>query len=132
MSNQEKEGEELFQAEADITKLETMSDGGIRLVVDTQEITDDQELAKLFRLKKGAHGFFLFKSSKIKQEDVPEYEPSESENSERTPSQRLRAVLFVYWKQVKGGTGDFDAYYRMVLNQLIDNYKEKLPPKSGD
>ena len=38
--------DDLFQAQAQISKIETMSDGGVRVVVDTQEITDPGELAK--------------------------------------------------------------------------------------
>ncbi len=48
--------EGLFQSPATVAKVETMSDGGVRVVVDTQEITDPAELAKLFSLKKGAIG----------------------------------------------------------------------------
>lgn len=127
--------DDLFQAQAQISKIETMSDGGVRVVVDTQEITDPVELAKLFKLRKGALGYFLFKSAEIiagdvKDEDMPVFNLEEGEN--KSPSERLRAVLFVYWKEVKGGKGDFNAFYRSIIEQMIDRYKEKLPPRSED
>lgn len=123
---------ELFQAPAQISKIETMSDGGVRVVVDTQEITDPDELKKLFSVKKGAIGYFLFKADAISQSDIPEEDAGTDEGKDKSPSQRLRAVLFVYWKEVKGGKGDFNAFYRNILDQLIEVYKEKLPPKGGD
>lgn len=125
--------EELFQAPAQIMKLETMADGGIRIVIDTQELEDSQELVKLFRLKKGSIGWFLFKSSQIKQGDIPDadVEPDE-EDGKKSQSKRLYNVLFVYWKEVKGGKGDFQAFYRSIMEQLIDNYKAKLPPRDDD
>ena len=123
---------ELFQAPAQISKIETMSDGGVRVVVDTQEITDPAEMAKLFKLKKGALGWFLFKASEVTSADVPDEDVPLEEGESKTPSQRLRAVLFVYWKEVKGGKGEFNSWYRDTMEQLISRYKEKLPPRSQE
>lgn len=116
----------LFQIEAQIAKLETQSDGGIRIVVDTQELTDPEQLKNLFSLRKST-GFFLFKSAGIVAGDLPKAETVE--DKERTPSERLRAVIFVFWKEVKGGKGDFNAFYRETIEKYIVNIKEKLPPK---
>ena len=121
---------ELFQAPAQITKIETMSDGGVRVVVDTQELNDDEELAKLFRLRKGDLGYFLFKGSQITNNDLPDDKEVLEEGDSKTPSQRLRNTLFVYWKDVKGGKGDFNAYYREQMEKFITLVKEKLPPRS--
>ena len=119
--------EELFQAPAQIMKLSTMSDGGIRIEIDTSELNDPEELAKLFRLKKGATGWFLFKSASIQQKDIPDQDPELGDGETKTPSQRLRAVLFVFWKEVKGGKGSFDDFYRHTMEKYIENVKEKLP-----
>ncbi len=132
-NNMGKSKEELFQAPADIMKIETMASGGVRIVVDTAELTDNEELAKLFQLKKGQRGWFLFKSSEIAQDDLNLEElPTivAEEGEKKTPSERLRGVLFVYWKNVKGGKGDFNGFYRNVIEQLINMYKEKLPPQA--
>lgn len=127
-----KANEELFQAPAEIMKLETMAAGGVRVVIDTQEITDSNDLAKLFRLKKGSVGWFVFKNTEIKGEDVPDGDLPQEEGEKKTPSERFRAVLFVYWKEVKGGNGDFNTFYRDTIEKLINAYKEKLPPKGED
>ncbi len=63
--------------------------------------------------------------------DLPEDDVPLDEGESKTPSQRLRAVLFVYWKEVKGGKGDFNAWYRGIMEKLIEQYKGKLPPRSG-
>ena len=44
----------------------------------------------------------------------------------KTPSQRLRAVLFVYWKQHKQKEIEFDIFYVRYMNRLIEQIKEKL------
>jgi hypothetical protein len=123
--------DELFQAPAQISKIETMSDGGVRVVIDTQEITDSEEMAKLFRLRKGDLGFFLFKNSAITNNDLPDDIELE-EGESKTPSQRLRNTLFVYWKEVKEGRGDFNGFYREQMEKFITLVKEKLPPKSAE
>lgn len=124
--------QELFQAPAQIMKISTMSDGGVRVEIDTSEMTDDQELAKLFRLKKGAQGWFLFKSAKLAAGDIPDEEPPMPEGEAKSPSQRLRGVLFVYWKEIKDGKGDFEVFYREMMNKYIDAVKGKLPAQIPD
>lgn len=49
-------------------------------------------------------------------------EPAYSEA--KKPSQRLRAVLFVAWKQNTDQTEDFDAYYRRRMEALINHIKQ--------
>lgn len=131
MATKNKEIQELFQAPAQIMKLETMSDGGIRIVIDTSEMTDPQELAKLFRLKKGAQGWFLFKDAKMIAMDVPDYDPTATDGPvKKTPSARLRSLMFVYFTQVLGkDPKDFDSYYEAYYDKLADQWKEKLPPR---
>lgn len=128
----DKEVQELFQAPAQIMKLETMSDGGIRIVIDTSEMTDPMELAKLFRLKKGAQGWFLFKDAKLTGTDIPDEEPPMPESEAKSPAQRMRGVLFVYWKEIKDGKGDFETFYRETMNKYIEAVKAKLPPQMPD
>lgn len=44
----------------------------------------------------------------------------------KTPSQRLRAVLFVLWKGAIDD-GDFDGFYKKQMEIIINRYKDKLP-----
>lgn len=43
----------------------------------------------------------------------------------KTPSQRLRAVLFVLWKQ-SSGQGEFDDFYKREIENLIESVKNRL------
>ena len=49
----------------------------------------------------------------------------DKELNQKTPSQRLRWVLFRLWEQ-EGNQGDFEAYYRTKMEGLIDFLKRKL------
>lgn len=46
----------------------------------------------------------------------------------KTPGQRLRAVLYVCWKEEERKE-PFEDYYRRALETFIEHVKKKLPPK---
>jgi hypothetical protein len=53
--------------------------------------------------------------------------PSEDAPSDRkSPSQRVRALLFLAWKQNTDQREDFEAYYRRRMERLIDLLKGEL------
>jgi hypothetical protein len=48
-------------------------------------------------------------------------------NNIKTPSQRLRAVLYVCFQNDGEGFNDFDGYYIAKINNLIEHFKKQLP-----
>ena len=115
----------LFQVPATITKITTMADRSFRLQVDTERELTPAEATLLFSLNSNS-GYFLFKPEVFVVDDVeeiPEYKPEEK--SEKSPSQRLRAVLYRLWEQ-SGKIGDFELFYRTRMDRLIDQIKERL------
>lgn len=114
----------LFQAPSVIEKVQTLVDGGVKLSVTTQELAES-EMTQLFKLK-GKAGWFLFKDQAIKEQetkDLPEIEPEFK--GEKSPSQRLRNIIYVYWKQ-QGAKGDKDAFYKRQMNRQIEKVRELL------
>ena len=92
-----------------VETIATRHDGSVKIVMGTYEL-NTQSAVKLFDLRKTLDGFKL-----------------DSEKTDgKTPSQRLRAVLFVYWKQHKQKEIEFDIFYVRYMNRLIDQIKEKL------
>jgi len=109
-----------FQAPAILTSVSYSKDGGVRLGFTTNELTDaDKLIVSKFHQK---FGFVLFKSNEFTTEDVPK---EDAEDTSKTPSKRLRATLFVLWKQ-QGEKGDFEVYYRQQIEKVIDHLKAKL------
>lgn len=49
-----------------------------------------------------------------------------TERDSKTPGQRIRAILFLLWKQ-DGMPGTFDAYYLNQTEKIIEHLKSKLP-----
>ena len=68
-------------------------------------------------------GWLLFSPNTIQEENIPDEKAELDEG--KSPSKRLRSVLFILWKQ-RGKQGDFETYYRAQIERLIDQIKEKL------
>lgn len=113
----------MFQVPAIIKKVETMADGGLRLKVDTNEISG-QEGAQVLALK-DKFGFFLFKESEIQESDIPEL-PLPEFKEEKSPSKRLHDVMYIYFKKKHGTDIGFRQFYEDSINQIADRYKEKI------
>ena len=104
-----------------------MADGGLRLNVDTQELSseDKAELMALYNRL----GHFVFSDSQIIQiEDIP---TTAIEADQKSQSERVRSILFVYFKklQEKGDLkpdSDFEYFYRHHTEKFIDNVKKKI------
>lgn len=120
--------EKIFQVPATITKIETMNEW-IRIAFDTQEIPDTDEIAKLLSMGKGKVGWLLFKESEIEKVDIPEYNPNVNDE-EKSPSERLRAVMYVYFIQKGGKQENFTEYYRKAMEKRIQEFKDKLEPRT--
>jgi len=111
----------VFQAPATLTSVGSTADGGLRLNFHTNELTTEEKVTAM-----GFHqkfGWILFSENQFKQSDVPEEDAPTDE--QKTPSQRLRATLYVWWKQ-QGEPEDFESFYRKWLERAIDRVKRLL------
>lgn len=108
--------------QAEITNISARVDKSIRFSVVTGELSDEYRAA-----------FFPLQGTNVKLLVEPlESEPEapievKSELKEKTPSQRLRAALFVFWQQ-QGSAGDFEQFYKAKMHQFIESVKAKLDP----
>ncbi len=107
-----------------IEKFESRADNTWKLTVGTQELhqSDIAELA----VQKGKLGHFVFAASEqISEQDIP---TEQLERNEKSPSQRIRAVLYRLWeKEVTDHKKmDFEIFYRTRMERLIEAIKAKL------
>jgi len=114
------EGRTVFQAPAILTRISFLKDGGLSLGFSTNELQDaDKVIASKFY---GKFGHVMFAENQFKEADVP---TGDATDESKSPAQRLRATLFVLWKQ-RGSKGDFEAFYRDNLEKAIDRVKRLL------
>jgi len=102
-------------------------DKTFKVVFSTNELTPEQ--AAVLSASIMQFGYLAFKVEPFKKEEKEAIESLESdyEDGSKTPSQRLRAVLFVNFKNNSEGFDSFVRYYDHHLEKIIDHYKKKLP-----
>lgn len=107
---------------ATIEKLATRADNTIVITVSTQELPPE-ESAVLFSLK-GKLGWCLFSEVTLEEKDIPEATPEFK--GDKSPSQRLRAVLYRYWEKNTSKAKPFDEFWKAWIEKKIGEVKETL------
>lgn len=114
---------EILKVPSEISRVQTMADGGLRLYVDTQELNGEDK-----GLIMGLHkkiGWFVFSETQINREDILDLPDVKLDKGQKSESQRQRAVLFLIWEK-KGKNGSFDTFYKNYMDRHIDKLKEEL------
>lgn len=111
---------------ADVLSIKTRVDGSLAITLNTQELNpEDVGVIYGFRTE---HVSCALKSGVFEDNEIADIpEPAKEFDADKTPSQRLRAVLFVYHQQNKAQV-DFDTFYRAEIEKIINHYKGKLEP----
>jgi len=111
-----------FETPAILDGLSPLKDGSMSVRFHTQELTDAEKLTLLNFHQK--FGYLLFAENQFDDKDIPKEDASDDT---KKPSQRLRSVIFVFWKQ-QGSIGDFDQFYNKKMEFIISEYKKRLEP----
>lgn len=98
---------------------------GERLTFVTDRLTDEQILI-IRALHKDSYGFLMFKGAVISDEEKDLLDNVDADMTNKTPSQRFRAVLYRNWEQDKKGYDKFKDYYSYSMETIITHYKNKL------
>lgn len=113
-----------IQSDIVIMGIRSKVDGSIGFNASTPELTPEEKTE-----------FFKLQSQNVIMTLVPHDESNapkikiEREMETKTPGQRLRNTIFVYWKQL-GGRGEFDDYYKELMEGFINTVKAKLDPNT--
>ena len=122
--------------EGGIDKVSTLADGSLRIYIGTPELSNET-MVNVFSLIKRP-GYVLISTNPLNQNQVDAVEKAtiNAEFNDKTPSQRLRAVVFKLWektqpKQINGDSGEmeyveFDLFYKRKMNEIINHLKTKL------
>jgi hypothetical protein len=121
--------------EGGIGNIRTKSDRSLSITLHTPELNSEQ-VGNLFGIQ-NIPGHVVISTNPVAQEmiDAVEEATLDREFESKTPSQRLRSILYVAWEQERptelsadGSTVfiDFDVYYKRKMNKIINHYKERL------
>jgi len=109
-----------FQAAAILSSISFTKDNGLRIGFITQELSNDEKIKVQEYYQK--FGWLLFQHNEFQDSDIPKVK---AEKQSKTPGQRLRDVIFVYFKQINNNE-DFETFYRNQMDKIIDFMKKKL------
>lgn len=109
---------------ATVENISTRQDNSFKIVVGTQEI-EKAQVADLFDLR-NKYCKILFSDSEIPSCEVKMVEDMKlTASKKRSPSKRLRDVLYRLWQQ-DGGSVDAETHYASLMERIIEHYKSKL------
>ena len=109
-----------IKTQAIITGVRAKVDKSLGLTISTPELSIPQKA--LFMEFQGINSEILITPLDEKSEGV---EKINKEIETKSLSQRLRAVLFILWKQ-KTDQGEFEDFYKMKMEKLIEHFKSQI------
>ncbi|MDR2584756.1 MAG: hypothetical protein LBC84_00815 [Prevotellaceae bacterium] len=111
-----------------LTTFRSLKDKTIKLEFETNELSPEQMTALAQNLQ--AFGYLAFKKDAFRTEQLATIDElkADYEDKQKTPSKRLRDVLFVAYKQKNEGYSEFEAYYQHKMGKFIDHVKSHLEP----
>lgn len=113
------------QCSAQIDKISSRKDRTLSVLLNTQEMSPE-ETAQLFDFQ-GLQIWVAFAETAMTHNDIEVPDALISHDETKSPSERLRSVIYVYWKQNENRINKpFDTYYREIMEKYIDSVKAKL------
>ncbi len=105
----------------------SLKDKTLKVTFETNEPTPEQLVGIATLI--GKFGYLAFKEDTFKSDEIEVLQGLESdfEDKGKTPSQRLRNVLYVNWQHNNKGYKDFNLYYEYMMNLMIEKWKRELP-----
>ena len=112
-----------------IENVSTRKDRSLKITIGTQEL-GSKSTSELFELSNNIANIYI-SANQISNEIKTEIDKHSKDEVDKikSPSQRLRAVLFLNYKENNSGFNTFENYYASKMAQIINHYKGKLDEK---
>ena len=110
---------------AQVESITTRKDKSVKITIGTQELTP-ADAAKIFYLNQ-QFCYLAIKPEPFTREEIGSIDSLKTDlNTAKTPSQRLRGILYLNYQQDNKGYKDFTTYYSSELDKICEHYKTKL------
>lgn len=110
---------------AQIEGLASRKDKTIRVTFGTQELSPN-DAAQVFQLNQ-RFCYIAIKEEPFQQDELDNIDSIKTDlETNKTPSQRLRGILYVSYQQDSEGFKDFMTYYVSKMDKLCEHFKSKL------
>ena len=104
----------------------SLKDRTLKLVYETSELSPEQMATLHTSVNKS--GFLAFNTEPFASKDLQFISDLEVDYDDpgKTPSKRLRGVLYRNWEQTPEGYKTFEDYYRSKMEVILVHFKGKL------
>lgn len=109
-----------IRTRAVISSIRSKVDGSLGLTVSTPEMTNEEKVEFM-----GLQNVDLDVLFSPFSQDSEELMIVDRRAGGKTPSERLRAVIYIYWEQ-SGKPSSFEQYYASKMDVIINKIKDKL------
>lgn len=113
-----------IQTPAHLVGITPLKDGALSLRFYTQEMTAKEKLLTLEYFQR--FGWLLFKEDEKDFTDIDVPKGDSGMKEDKSPQQRLRSVLYVFWEKFKKDDITFEEFYKREIERQISAIKEKL------
>lgn len=107
-----------------VDKITTLKDNSVKITLDTQELTPARA-GELFTLRNSLATVYI-SPAEITSREMAQVDAIEPEMPGKSPSQRMRNVMFLLWKQDHEGYNEFDSYYKAKMEKFIEELKNNI------
>jgi len=110
-------------------------DRSVSLSFTTSTEKTPEELMEMDRLLNDSGTLFFKSNGNLTKEEIKALDGAEIEVEGKSKSQRLRNVLYVYYKQLSESSehfapNTFDIFYSSEMERIIQHYRDKLEPNN--
>jgi hypothetical protein len=109
-----------------LANIRSRKDKTFSISFDTNELTPEN--FTIIGQLNGKFGFLAFKEDEFKNKELDLLSELKSDYNDPTksPSKRLRNVLFLNWKETPQGFKTAEEHYNYIMELIINHYKGKL------
>lgn len=107
-----------------VDKITTLKDKSVKITLDTQELSPIRA-GELFTLMNSLATVYISPAA-ITDQEMRQVDAVEPEMPGKSPSQRMRNVMFILFKQDPEGYKEFDSYYKAKMESFIENLKNNI------
>jgi hypothetical protein len=111
-----------IQLPTHLTGYTRLKDKSVTLKFATTYEVTNTDLAEIDKYH-GQEGWLLFKPNEFSEDEVPK---DDAPSDLKSPSLRLRDVLYVYFMKTHDDASQFSNFYNAALEKYITQVKEKL------
>jgi hypothetical protein len=115
-----------YQIPAQLMRFGSMPDKGLRLTFETREMTPEMSANIQYSFQKA--GFLAFSPDPFATQELSEIDELKVDFEDTTKSQssRIRAVLYILWKSKPEGYKAFPDFYNAKTDLYIEHLKSKI------